>query len=258
MTSIRFIGQSGVVVTSGKDSVVIDPYLSNSVANRFGAQFRRQSAVPDVSEWAPDLKCILLTHAHLDHTDPASIRFLLRQSPQATIYAPLESRKILEKKSWAAYANIRPPHSRWFKVASGIKARSVPAAHICYETCSDGRSRYVGYCLKVNGKLIYHAGDTVLHPRVMRSVKAVGRPDIALIPVNERNYYRDKQGIIGNLTVREALGFAREIGARQVIPIHWDMFSLNGVLPEEIQLLRSKIAPELRVRILRCGEAIGI
>jgi L-ascorbate metabolism protein UlaG (beta-lactamase superfamily) len=258
MTSIRFIGQSGVVVTYGKDSVVIDPYLSDSVANRFGAQFRRQLAVPEVSKWAPDLKCILLTHAHLDHTDPTSIRLLLRQSPQAVIYAPLESRKILERKPWAACASIRSPHSRWFKVAFGIKARSVPAAHICYETCSDGRSRYVGYCLKVNGKLIYHAGDTVLHPRVMRSVKAIGRPDLALIPVNERNYYREKRGIIGNLTVREALGFAQEIGAKLVIPIHWDMFSFNGVLPEEIRLLRSKIAPKLQVRILRCGEAIGI
>jgi len=258
MTSVRFIGQSGVVVSSGDDSVVIDPYLSDSVANRFGAQFRRQSPIPDVSMWAPDLKCILLTHAHLDHTDPASIHVLLRQSPQATIFAPLASRRILDKELWAARANIRPPHSRWFKVAYGIKARSVPAAHIRYETCSDGRSRYVGYCLQVNGRLIYHAGDTVLHPRIVRSVKAVGRPDIAFIPVNERNYYREKRGIIGNLTVREALGFAQEIDAKQVIPIHWDMFSLNNALPEEIELLRSKIAPRLQVRILSCGEAINI
>jgi L-ascorbate 6-phosphate lactonase len=258
MRSIRFIGQSGAVVTCGKDSVVIDPYLSDSVANKSCAKFRRQSAVPDVSAWAPNLRCILLTHAHLDHTDPASIRLLLRQSPQAVIYAPLESRKILKKRHWAACADIRPPHSRWFKVALGIRARSVPAAHTCYETCSDGQSRYVGYCLKVNGKLIYHAGDTVLHPKVTRSVKAVGRPDIALIPINEPNYYRSKQGIIGNLTVREALGFAQEIGAKLVIPIHWDMFSLNGVLPEEIQLLRSKIAHKLQVRILRCGDAIRI
>jgi L-ascorbate 6-phosphate lactonase len=153
MTAVRFIGQSGVVVTSGKDCVVIDPYLSDSVANKFGRKFRRQSAVPDVSTWAPDLKCIFLTHAHLDHTDPATVRFLLRQSPHAVVYAPMESRKILEQKPWAEFVNLQPPHSRWFKVALGIKARSVPAAHIRYETCSDGRSRYVGYCLKVNGGL---------------------------------------------------------------------------------------------------------
>jgi L-ascorbate metabolism protein UlaG (beta-lactamase superfamily) len=119
MTSIRFIGQSGVVVTCGKESVVIDPYLSDSVADRFGAMFRRQSAVPDVSTWAPHLKCILLTHAHLDHTDPASIRFLLRQSPQAAIYAPLESRKILEKKRWAAKYDL---HTRvGSKLPSALK-----------------------------------------------------------------------------------------------------------------------------------------
>ena len=76
--------------------------------------------------------------------------------------------------------------------------------------------------------------------------------------MNERNYYREKRGIIGNLTVREALGFAQEIDAKQVIPIHWDMFSLNNALPEEIELLRSKIAPRLQVRILSCGEAINI
>src|SRR5262249_4235507 len=156
------------------------------------------------------------------------IRLVLRRSPQAMIYGPLESRKIIRKASWGASVCIEAPHTRWFNVASGVKARSVPAAHVFYEVDTDRRPRYVGYCLKAEDKLIYHAGDTVLHPKLLHCLKAIGRPDVAFIPMNERNYYRERRGIVGNLTVREALGFAREIGAKTLIPIHWDMFTPNG------------------------------
>lgn len=258
MICLRFIGQSGVVISLGSDNVVIDPYLSDSVARKFGRKFRRQIPVPDVSGWGPNLRSILLTHAHLDHTDPTSIRLLLNYAPQARVYGPLAVRRTLDDEPWMQAGRIRSPRSQWFEVADGITARSVPAAHVDCETDEDRRQRYIGYFLNAKGKLIYHAGDTVIHPDVLRAVRSVGRPDVALIPFNERNYYREKHGIIGNLTVREALSFARDIGAKMIIPIHWDMFALNSVLPEEIALLSSRLAPELRVRLLRCGDRIKI
>ena len=258
MTIIRFIGQSGIVISHRSESVVIDPYLSDSVALRYGAKFRRQVPIPNVSTWARTLKSILLTHAHLDHTDPVSIQLLLKHSPRAEIYGPFESRTVVQAQRWVPAAQIRSPSARWFKVASHISARTIPAAHVLCETDFDNLPRYVGYFLKVKGKLIYHAGDTSLHPKVLRSVKRVGHPDIAFIPVNERNYYREKQGIKGNLTVREALAFGQEMQAKRVIPIHWDMFCLNSTLPEEIQLIASKVAPDIDVKVLRCGQHIAI
>jgi L-ascorbate metabolism protein UlaG (beta-lactamase superfamily) len=59
--------------------------------------------------------------------------------------------------------------------------------------------------------------------------------DIALLPVNEDNFFRRRRGIVGNMTIREAFGLAAEVGIRRVVPVHWDMFAVNSASPEEIK-----------------------
>jgi L-ascorbate metabolism protein UlaG (beta-lactamase superfamily) len=70
-----------------------------------------------------------------------------------------------------------------------------------------------------------------------------------MLPVNERNYYRDRAGIIGNMSVREAFAFAEEIGVDTVIPIHWDLFGPNSVLPDEIILVHRHLSPRFRLAL---------
>ena len=49
--------------------------------------------------------------------------------------------------------------------------------------------------------------------------------------------------------IREAFGLAEEIGARIVVPTHWDMFAPNQVYREEIELLYKLISPEFKLSI---------
>jgi len=84
----------------------------------------------------------------------------------------------------------------------------------------------VGYIIEYMGLKIYHAGDTSLCSEVISSLKKYNRIDIAMIPVNEINYMRDRQGIIGNMSVREAFYFAEQIGVKTMFPTHWDMFCI--------------------------------
>ncbi len=46
------------------------------------------------------------------------------------------------------------------------------------------------------------------------------------------------------MSVREAFQFAEEIGVRQVVVMHWDMFAINAVDPEEIHLLYKRTKPD--------------
>ena len=57
-----------------------------------------------------------------------------------------------------------------------------------------------------------------------------------IFTINERNFFRDRCGIIGNMSLREAFEFADEIQSEQVVPLHWDMFAINAVDIEEIRL----------------------
>ena len=66
-------------------------------------------------------------------------------------------------------------------------------------------------------------------------LKDLPRVDIAILPVNEDNFFRRKRGIIGNMSIREAFGLADLLNFKNVIPVHWDMFEFNSTLPEEIK-----------------------
>ena len=36
------------------------------------------------------------------------------------------------------------------------------------------------------------------------------------------------------MSIREAFGLAKLLGIKHVVPVHWDLFVANGVLPDEI------------------------
>ena len=112
-----------------------------------------------------------------------------------------------------------------------------------------GDWRFVGYLLQWQERRLYHAGDTALTDQVFQHLSQLGPIDFAFLPVNEINYFRNRRGIIGNMSIREAFGLADELGISCVIPTHWDMFAANQVYREEIELLYEKLAPSFALKI---------
>jgi L-ascorbate metabolism protein UlaG (beta-lactamase superfamily) len=75
------------------------------------------------------------------------------------------------------------------------------------------------------------------------------RVDLALLPINGR---APERRVAGNLDGREAAGLAKEIGARMVIPCHYEMFEFNTASPDEFAAESRRLHQPYRV--LRCGE----
>ena len=73
--------------------------------------------------------------------------------------------------------------------------------------------------------------------------------DIALLPINGR---LPERRVTGNFWGREAASFAKQIGARLVIPMHYEMFTFNTETPEEFILHCEQLNQPYRV--LKCGE----
>lgn len=246
------LGQSGFILDASGTRLIIDPYLSDSVAEMFGENLRRQIPIVRPPAELSDVDWILLTHAHLDHTDPATLRPILEASPRVKFVAPYESRAILEQMGVTDREIFVPP-TEWVELAFGVSVRAIPAVHPDLEVSSSGELQAVGYLLRIGGTTIYHAGDTSPHSAIVEAL-AGEAIDLALLPINERNYYRDREGIIGNMSVREAFQFAAEIGARTLVPIHWDLFAPNGVHPEEVAALYERECPPFRLEFLPAGE----
>ena len=120
-----------------------------------------------------------------------------------------------------------------FDLGEGLSVQSIPAAHPRFRFDQDGQLQAVGYLFKHHGRSLY-LQDTSVCDELLEALNGVAPIDTALLPVNEDNFFRRRRGIVGNMTIREAFGLAAEVGILNVVPVHWDMFALNSVSPEEI------------------------
>jgi len=254
MIHVTPLGQVGYRFQFGETVVYVDPYLSDAAAEQFGEALRRQVPAPLAPHAVTDAQWVLLTHAHLDHADPATLGPLAKASPQARFVCTWETEPILRGVGVSA-DRIEPATERWQPLGPGLQFCAVPAAHLTLDRDAHGQLRFAGYLFRCAGLLLYHAGDTIPHPEIFAALKQEGPPDWAFIPVNERNWFRDRAGIIGNMSVREAFQFAAELGVKNFVPTHWDLFAPNSTSVAEIELHYREMKPPFALRLLPVGGA---
>lgn len=239
---VQLLGQSGCRLSFPGATVYLDPYLSNSVQELDAPDLQRKVPIPFSPESVTDADWVLITHEHIDHCDPHTLPKLAAASPQARLVGPKPVvRRLIEWGIAQDRTTLAMEH--WVALAPGLRLRSVPAAHPEIERDTQGNLNCVGYLLDYAGHYIYLAGDTSARQEIIDTLVANGPIHTAFLPVNEHNFFRGQRGIIGNMSVREAFQFAVEIGARQVVAVHWDMFESNAVDPDEIRLIHQRMNP---------------
>lgn len=148
---------------------------------------------------------LFITHAHPDHLSPSDIAPLLKSD--TTVIAPIDCLEKLHLSKQQQYP-ILPNEQH---IVKGFSFLTLPA----YNTHAQKRSfhpqenNWVGYVFTLNGKKIYHAGDTDLIPE-METLAAL-HLDIALLPI----------GGTYTMDVEEAARAANMIAAKTTIPMHY-------------------------------------
>lgn len=244
------LGQAGFVLKGGQTIAYIDPYLSHSVEALGGPP--RRFPVPIDPSLITHASIVLTTHEHLDHTDAPTIGPLMAASSSAALVTSPQGRQIALDADVPDERMIVPRLGERIELA-GLAFTATPAAHYAYEVDEQGHSRWMGFVIECNGVTLYHSGDTVLFPELLDAVR--GTPiDIALLPINGRDHYREREGIIGNLWPGEAIELAKELDARVLIGIHNDLFAANRVNPGMLFDELDRRAPFLRCHVLQPGE----
>jgi L-ascorbate metabolism protein UlaG (beta-lactamase superfamily) len=221
---LTWLGQATARLELDGVTIVVDPWQSPHVDRLIPAA--PLELVADGVDW------VLITHEHLDHLDLPFLPTLLERSPRARIVLPEPIVPLVE--GVVPPERLRPvlPHDTLD--LDGLALHAVPAYHGVTSddaygdgSAVGGRPRFVGYVLGERSA-VYHAGDTIVHEEV---TDALRRRDIgtALLPVNGRDAAREARGIVGNMDAAEAVGLALEVGASQLVPIHWDGFAGNTV-----------------------------
>lgn len=239
---LKLLGQSGCRFSFPGCTVYVDPYLSNSVQELDAADLGRLLPIPVDAKAVVDAAWVLVTHDHIDHCDPQTLPDLANASPGARFMGPPPVLRKLADWGIAA-ARLVPATETWTELAPGLKAHAVPAAHPEISRDSDGHLACVGFVLEHVGYRVYIAGDTSVRQPILDALSGLAPIETAILPVNEKNYFRDRRGIIGNMSIREAFQLAAEVGFEKVIPVHWDMFAANAASPDEIRAVYAQMRP---------------
>jgi L-ascorbate 6-phosphate lactonase len=250
---IQFLGQVAFLFDLG-NKFLIDPYFSDSVEEREDPEVKRMVPIIYAPETLTDIDFVLITHAHRDHCDPDTLMPLSEASPNCQFYGPATVIEVLEKAGIAS-DRLTLVDDRPFEIGD-IAITPIPSAHPMVKSDTRGGWEAIGYIFKVKGNSYYHPGDTAVSAEVIDAASLHAPINVGMIPVNEINYYRNQDGIIGNMSVREAFQFAEDVGVQIFIPTHWDMFDKNQVFREEIELLYRKIKPGFGLKVLNAGESL--
>jgi L-ascorbate metabolism protein UlaG (beta-lactamase superfamily) len=254
---LRFywLGQAGFLIAGGRRRILIDPYLSDSLAEKYrGRTFTHERMMPapiEVWELGP-IDLVLVTHQHTDHMDPATLAPMAAANPGCRFVAPRATMDEASKRTGAEPKRlIGLGAGETFTPFPGCTVTATRAAHEALERSPEGFHRFLGYVVEIAGMRLYHSGDTVPFEGQEAEVAAL-RPDVALLPVNGRRAELTAAGIAGNLTLEEARALAGRTGAGDMIAHHYGMFAFNTVSPDVIdRLAEDGCAP--RVHRARTG-----
>lgn len=235
--SLYWLGQAGFLIDSGRHRLLIDPYLSDSLAQKYrdrGPSHERMMPAPIGIDEVPPLDFILCTHHHTDHLDAATLGPLAQRFRQLRLVVPKASLRLAQDKTGlGAERFIGMDAGETVILDDALEVGAVRAAHEDLKQDEQGHHLFLGYGLGLNGIRVFHSGDTIPFAGQVEEVQALA-PDLALLPVNGRSPTLAAAGIAGNLTLDEAVELASSCGIPAVLAHHYGLFAFNTLAPETI------------------------
>lgn len=225
MKRIVWLGQAGLLFELDKITVMVDPYLSDSVSKTEPQNYRRVPVDESFFDIKPDI--LVFTHNHLDHYDPETVKRYITADSGITVLSP---RSVWEKVRLLGGNNnyvCFNRHTSWTE--NGVTVTAVKAEH------SDPFA--IGVVIDTGNKKYYVTGDTLYNEETFSDLPN----DIhaVFLPIN---------GVGNNMNPVDASRFAARVAAKYAVPVHFGMFDnitadgfeyTNTIIPriyKEIQL----------------------
>jgi L-ascorbate metabolism protein UlaG (beta-lactamase superfamily) len=214
-----WLGQHSFILKLGDTVVLADPFLS-PLAGRLVPSLLKPEEVRGV-------QIVLGSHDHADHIDRPAWPAMAAANPEAVFVVPAPVAPGLQRDLRLGEARIIGLRDGESVTKGGVTVSALPAAHEILERPSiPGAYAHLGFVVKGNGVILYHAGDTCLYEGMQDRLRA-HRPQIMFLPINGRDAKRLRAGCIGNMTYQEAADLAGALEPALTVPAHFEMFAGN-------------------------------
>ncbi len=248
-----WLGQSGFLVQWNKLCVLFDPYLSDSLTKKYFKSNKPHKRISELVIEPSLLDCIDIvtsSHNHTDHLDGETLIPLLKSNPGIQFIIPEANRNfVVDRIKCKSDFPVGLNDGEKIELR-GFAFHGVPAAHNEIERDEHGRCRYMGYVVEFGKWKIYHSGDTLWYDSMVDILKFF-QVDVAFLPINGNDPSR---GVAGNLNTEEAAQLGKEIGAKLIVPHHYDLFEFNTADPTDFTKSADRIGQAYRV--LKLGEGM--
>jgi len=250
--NISWIGHSTILINIYGKIILTDPVLFERVGLYFfGSSVGPARLTPPAIsiDEIPKPDIVLLSHAHMDHTDYPSLKALTKKfSKEIDVIVAHFTKDVIEDLDWKSISVLDWGEE---KIIRDVRIKAFEVEHFGWRFpwekdrsrgyFEDGRS-YNAYLIEFNNKKILFAGDTrhTTKLRILRDENV----DVALMPIGAYNPWRR-----AHCNPDEALQMAEDMEAKYIIPMHCKTFQ-HGQEPfnEPIEWLKKSV-PNYSVKI---------
>ncbi len=229
---IWWLGQSGFLIQWNGICILFDPYLSDSLTRKYASTDKPHTRMSELVISPAQLDCVDIvtsSHNHTDHLDADTLLPLFAANPDIQFLIPEANRDFVTERVQRAFTFPIGLNDGEKIEIKGVSFHGVPSAHNTIERDELGRCRYMGYVASFGRWKVYHSGDTLWYDHMVELLKPF-QVDVAFLPINGNVPARR---VAGNLNAEEAARLGKEIGARLVIPHHYDLFEFNTADPHD-------------------------
>jgi L-ascorbate metabolism protein UlaG (beta-lactamase superfamily) len=161
----------------------------------------------------PPLDLVLLSHAHMDHTDLGTLRRLPAHTPivvQAGNGDLVRRFRRVTELAWGQEAEI-----------NGLRIESTQSRHWGARMITDTQRGYGGYLIQKAGRTVLFAGDTA-YTDALTPLGRRGHIDLAILPIGAYDPW-----IANHASPEQAWAMFKALGAEYVFPVHHSTFRLS-------------------------------
>ncbi|GAB4033054.1 MBL fold metallo-hydrolase [Spirosoma jeollabukense] len=250
-----WLGQSGFLLQYNGKHVLVDPYLSESLSRKYAntdkPHVRISERVIDPARLTM-IDVVTSSHNHTDHLDADTLLPLLAANPALQFVIPEANRvfstdRLQTRLDWPIGLTDGQTAT-----VDEFTFHGVPAAHNEIERDAEERCKFMGFVVKIGPFSIYHSGDTLWYDGMVEILQPF-QVDVAFLPINGN---KPERRVAGNLNPDEAARLGKAIGAKLVIPHHYDLFEFNTADPADfVQACEHHNTP---YRVMLLGERVII